>query len=80
MLSWISFCFFVGELAFSWSLRVSPAAVAFFMAIFAAESMISFLRSLRRAFTVLLLPMIYFLHKSVDRSMHKLQKATHGHG
>ena len=60
MTSWISFCFLVGEFAFAWSLRVSPAAVAFLMAIFAAESMISFLRSLRRAFTVLLLRMGYF--------------------
>jgi len=50
----------VGEFALAWSLRVSPAAVAFFIAIFAAESMISFLRSLRSAFTVALLPMSYF--------------------
>ena len=52
--------FSCGEFAFSWSLRVSPAAVAFFIAIFAADSMISFLRSLRRAFTVLLLRIDYF--------------------
>lgn len=50
----------MGEFAFAWSLRVSLVASAFFMAILAAESMISFLRSLRRAFTVLLLPIVYF--------------------
>ena len=50
----------MGEFAFSWSLRVSPAAVAFFMAILAAESMTSFLRSLRSAFTVALLRIDYF--------------------